>query len=313
MVILLKDCAQMSLPPEHSPSLPTSLSSWSKTRTVRKGEGSRRCKSGREQEKSERGRDADWETWRKQRQKKGLSKWRGYWGLYLKDCGCLRELNLPHIVECEGQDESCFVILPVGVQAALAVQWLYATYLLLRVGLFFWAWHPHQISLHWETGEWIATARYWVETARGCGSNGQGSWWDWRCNVSVCGELRAARSRDTSWLLCVRCRDIYVGRARHIKGSRLCGMCARAQDGPPPPGNFKVQSSCSVWRYLQAVQPWIGLPLWRDNQLARAPFTSPSLDWPAQCLRLSLILTLSYLTGTLSVLSVSPVGSSPKS
>lgn len=190
-------------------------------------------------------------------------------------------------------------MLPVGVQAALAVQWLYATNLLLA-GLFFWAWHPHQIGLHWETGEWIAVARWWVETAWGYGSNGQGNWRDWRCSVSVCG----ARSRDTSWLLCVGHRDIYVSRARQIKGDRLRRMCARAQDSPPPLSNFKVQSSCSVWRCLQAVQPWIGVPLWRGNQLARAPLTSAGLDWPAQCLRLSFIPSLSYLTGTLSVLSI---------
>lgn len=64
--------------------------------------------------------------------------------------------------------------------------------------------------------------------------------------VCVGGELRAARSRETSWLLCVRRRDLYVGRARHIKGSRPYGMCARAKDGPPPLGDFKVLSFCSV-------------------------------------------------------------------
>ena len=257
-----------SFTPEHSPSSPGKASQPLWAAVAKQGRWDRgKAGGGRSLGRSRR-RVREGERWRQLEQRRGLCGVREWWSSYLKDFGCLRELILPHVAESEGQDESVSAILLVGVQAALPVQWLYATHLLLLAGLFLLTWDPHQVRLHWETEEWMAIARYWAETAWGCEcfsqSNRQGMWWYWRSSAYMW-LVRSELPDSSEASYCDRCRDIYVVHAAHIKGNRIRRICARTQDNPPPLGDFKALPSCSVWNCLHAVQPWRWAPLWRGN------------------------------------------------
>lgn len=199
MMILLNDCVQLLTSSRALSAFTwrgqaTSLSSCSRKGTMRKWKDRKGHRSGKEQDKSEvQGeRCTIWEVkaiGTEERAQSPLGEWwRKWWDLYLKDFGCLREFNLPHIAEGESRDKSGSVILLVGLQTTSLVQWLHVMHLLLTSGLFLLAWDSHQISLHWKTGS-VLQLPDWVETARGCEcfsqSNGQGLWWDWRCSASM--------------------------------------------------------------------------------------------------------------------------------
>lgn len=167
-MILLNDCVQLLTSSRALSAFTwrgqaTSLSSC--TEKGQWGKDRKGHKSGKEQDKSEvqEERCRVWEVkaiGTEERAQSPLGEWwRKWWDLYLKDFGCLREFNLPHIAEGESHDKSGSVILLVGLQTTSLVQWRHVMHLLLVSDLFLLAWDSHQISLHWKTGECITTTR----------------------------------------------------------------------------------------------------------------------------------------------------------